>query len=69
MSIAWREFTPWSALAGGMLIGTLFGMVLIPGLYVLFASFEKAKNLDANEHEEDLHAEAPPQVREPKLVA
>jgi hypothetical protein len=32
-----------------MLIGTLFGMVLIPGLYVLFASFEKVKNLDKDE--------------------
>jgi hypothetical protein len=36
---------------------------------VLFASFEKVKNPDANEHENDLHAEAPPQVREPELVA
>ncbi|GAB3878260.1 efflux RND transporter permease subunit [Hymenobacter segetis] len=36
-----------TAAAGGMLIGTVFGMVLIPGLYVLFASFEKVKNLDA----------------------
>ncbi|GAB3241759.1 efflux RND transporter permease subunit [Hymenobacter seoulensis] len=34
-----------TAAAGGMLIGTLFGMVLIPGLYVLFASLEKVKNL------------------------
>ncbi|MDO7849802.1 efflux RND transporter permease subunit [Hymenobacter sp. M29] len=38
-----------TAAAGGMLIGTLFGMVLIPGLYVLFASFEKVKNVDAEE--------------------
>jgi hydrophobe/amphiphile efflux-1 (HAE1) family protein len=38
-----------TAAAGGMLIGTLFGMVLIPGLYVLFASFEKVKNLEAEE--------------------
>ncbi|PWJ59436.1 hydrophobe/amphiphile efflux-1 (HAE1) family protein [Dyadobacter jejuensis] len=28
-----------TAAAGGMLIGTLFGVVIIPGLYVLFASF------------------------------
>ncbi|GAB3308228.1 efflux RND transporter permease subunit [Hymenobacter tenuis] len=34
-----------TAAAGGMLVGTLFGMVLIPGLYVLFASLEKVKNL------------------------
>ncbi len=38
-----------TAAAGGMLIGTLFGMVLIPGLYVLFASFEQVKNLDGEE--------------------
>ncbi|WP_460503930.1 hypothetical protein, partial [Hymenobacter agri] len=37
-----------TAAAGGMLIGTVFGMVLIPGLYVLFASFEKPKNLEAD---------------------
>ncbi len=33
-----------TAAAGGMLIGTLFGVVLIPGLYVLFASIGKKKN-------------------------
>ncbi|UOQ55034.1 efflux RND transporter permease subunit [Hymenobacter cellulosivorans] len=38
-----------TAAAGGMLIGTLFGMVLIPGLYVLFASLEKVKNLEDDE--------------------
>lgn len=27
-----------SAAAGGMLIGTIFGLILIPGLYVVFAS-------------------------------
>ncbi|MDB5270056.1 MAG: multidrug transporter AcrB [Hymenobacter sp.] len=41
-----------TAAAGGMLIGTVFGMVLIPGLYVLFASFEKVKNMDAEAVEE-----------------
>ncbi|TDN36139.1 efflux RND transporter permease subunit [Hymenobacter sp. UV11] len=54
-----------TAAAGGMLIGTLFGMLLIPGLYVLFASFEKVKNLDSNEDEPD----ATPVVAEPELVA
>jgi len=29
------------AAAGGMLIGTIFGVIVIPGLYVLFASMEK----------------------------
>ncbi|MFW0735652.1 efflux RND transporter permease subunit [Flavobacterium sp. T12S277] len=31
-----------TAAAGGMLIGTVFGLVIIPGLYILFAKFEKA---------------------------
>lgn len=30
-----------TAAAGGMLIGTIFGVVVIPGLYLLFASFTK----------------------------
>lgn len=30
--------------AGGMLFGTVFGVIIIPGLYVLFASMEKKKN-------------------------
>ena len=34
-----------SAAAGGMLFGTLFGVIIIPGLYVLFAGItEKKKN-------------------------
>lgn len=31
------------ASAGGMLFGTIFGIILIPGLYVIFASFSKFK--------------------------
>ncbi|MCK7555242.1 efflux RND transporter permease subunit [Chitinophaga sedimenti] len=34
-----------TAAAGGMLIGTLFGVVVIPGLYVLFASMTKMKSV------------------------
>ena len=33
-----------TAAAGGMLIGTIFGLLLIPGLYVLFASTAKQKS-------------------------
>jgi HAE1 family hydrophobic/amphiphilic exporter-1 len=29
-----------AAAAGGMLIGTLFGLLLVPGLYVVFASLQ-----------------------------
>lgn len=32
-----------TAAAGGMLIGTIFGVLIIPGLYVLFASIGKKK--------------------------
>ncbi|WP_187263521.1 efflux RND transporter permease subunit [Pontibacter beigongshangensis] len=32
-----------SAAAGGMLFGTIFGILLIPGLYVLFASIGRSK--------------------------
>ena len=30
-----------SAAAGGMLLGTLFGLIIIPGLCVLFATLEE----------------------------
>jgi len=33
-----------TAAAGGMLIGTVFGLIIIPGLYILFAKLEKAMN-------------------------
>jgi HAE1 family hydrophobic/amphiphilic exporter-1 len=33
-----------TAAAGGMLIGTIFGVLVIPGLYVLFASLTQRKN-------------------------
>ncbi|MFB9862168.1 efflux RND transporter permease subunit [Rufibacter immobilis] len=36
-----------TAAAGGMLIGTIFGVLLIPGLYVLFASIGKKKTKKA----------------------
>lgn len=33
------------AAAGGMLIGTVFGVVIIPGLYIFFAKLENKKNV------------------------
>jgi multidrug efflux pump subunit AcrB len=30
-----------TAAAGGMLIGTVFGLVVIPGLYIFFAKMEQ----------------------------
>jgi multidrug efflux pump subunit AcrB len=29
------------AAAGGMLLGTVFGLLIIPGLYIFFATLEK----------------------------
>lgn len=44
------------AAAGGMLIGTIFGLVLTPGLYVIFASLsEKSKRRKANRHQQHHH--------------
>ena len=56
-----------TAAAGGMLLGTVFGLVLIPGLYVLFASFAKVPAPDADA---DAAPAAPPEhTPEPELVA
>ena len=39
-----------SAAAGGMLFGTIFGVVIIPGLYYIFGKIaEKHKLMDAEE--------------------
>ncbi|NLR81665.1 efflux RND transporter permease subunit [Chitinophaga eiseniae] len=35
-----------TAAAGGMLIGTIFGVLIIPGLYVLFASMTRKKSVE-----------------------
>jgi HAE1 family hydrophobic/amphiphilic exporter-1 len=50
-----------TAAAGGMLIGTVFGIFIIPGLYVLFASLgEKKKKLPKadKQQQEELEAKA-----------
>jgi hydrophobic/amphiphilic exporter-1 (mainly G- bacteria), HAE1 family len=39
---------------GGMLFGTIFGVVLIPGLYYIFAKMEEGKSLIKNEDFEPL---------------
>ncbi|UYW02353.1 efflux RND transporter permease subunit [Flavobacterium agricola] len=36
------------AAAGGMLIGTLFGLIIIPGLYIIFAKLENKKYNETN---------------------
>jgi len=43
-----------TAAAGGMLIGTLFGVIIIPGLYVLFAGMVSVKKPVAIETKEEV---------------
>ncbi|MBG7612955.1 efflux RND transporter permease subunit [Polaribacter sp. BAL334] len=42
---------------GGMLIGTLFGVLIIPGLYYIFATLSDGKNLIKDEKSEPLSEE------------
>ena len=39
---------------GGMLLGTLVGVLVIPGLYYLFAKFTDGRHLIRDEHDEPL---------------
>ena len=43
-----------SAAAGGMLFGTIFGVVVIPGLYVIFAKMSEKKIFIKDEEETPL---------------
>jgi HAE1 family hydrophobic/amphiphilic exporter-1 len=45
-----------TAAAGGMLLGTIFGLILIPGLYVIFSSMGKKKNTVAITEESELQS-------------
>jgi HAE1 family hydrophobic/amphiphilic exporter-1 len=40
-----------TAAAGGMLVGTVFGLVIVPGLYVVFASLAGRFSKPRREHE------------------
>lgn len=46
-----------SSSLGGMLVGTILGVLLIPGLYYLFATMIRGKTLIAGEHTEPLSDE------------
>jgi HAE1 family hydrophobic/amphiphilic exporter-1 len=46
-----------TAAAGGMLFGTIFGIIIIPGLYFIFASFGEKNLLIENEEENPLTEE------------
>jgi HAE1 family hydrophobic/amphiphilic exporter-1 len=42
---------------GGMLFGTIFGVILVPGLYFIFASFSEKLQLTDNQEENPLTEE------------
>ncbi|MDF0706071.1 efflux RND transporter permease subunit [Flagellimonas okinawensis] len=42
---------------GGMIVGTLFGVLLIPGLYYIFAKMADGKSLIKDEHDEPMSEE------------
>ncbi|MEQ9467589.1 MAG: efflux RND transporter permease subunit [Ekhidna sp.] len=42
---------------GGMLIGTLFGVLIIPGLYYIFGSLKEGRQLVSGEHDEPFSEE------------
>ena len=43
-----------SSALGGMLFGTLFGVIIVPGLYYIFGSWAKGRKLIKNEEESSL---------------
>lgn len=43
-----------SCSAGGMLLGTLFGVIIVPGLYYIFAKLAEGRHLIRDEHEAPL---------------
>jgi HAE1 family hydrophobic/amphiphilic exporter-1 len=47
-----------TASAGGMLLGTIFGIIIIPGLYVMFAGIGSKKKNKKKNVEKIAYAEA-----------
>jgi HAE1 family hydrophobic/amphiphilic exporter-1 len=43
-----------SSALGGMLLGTIFGVIVVPGLYYIFGSMAEGRHLIKDEHEEPL---------------
>jgi HAE1 family hydrophobic/amphiphilic exporter-1 len=43
-----------AAAAGGMLFGTVFGVIIIPGLYVIFATIEEKRHKNNQDEEEEI---------------
>jgi HAE1 family hydrophobic/amphiphilic exporter-1 len=56
-----------SSALGGMLLGTIFGVVIVPGLYFVFASLSQGKQLIRNEDTISLSEDFVQHQEEPKL--
>lgn len=50
-----------TAAAGGMLLGTVFGVIIVPGLYYVFAKLAEGRELIRDEDEEPLTEEFAPE--------
>jgi HAE1 family hydrophobic/amphiphilic exporter-1 len=46
-----------TAAAGGMLLGTVFGVIVVPGLYYIFGTLAEGRSLIRDEHEKPLSEE------------
>lgn len=51
-----------SSALGGMLFGTVFGVIIVPGLYFIFASWAKGRKLIKNEEDSSLTEELVHQI-------
>jgi HAE1 family hydrophobic/amphiphilic exporter-1 len=47
---------------GGMLFGTIFGVIIVPGLYYIFGSLAEGRKLIKNENENSLTEELVHQI-------
>jgi hydrophobic/amphiphilic exporter-1 (mainly G- bacteria), HAE1 family len=57
-----------SSALGGMLFGTLFGIIIVPGLYYIFGTLAEGKHLIRDEHEIPLSEEYVEDRSEASLV-
>jgi HAE1 family hydrophobic/amphiphilic exporter-1 len=57
-----------SSAMGGMLLGTLFGVIIIPGLYYVFARLAEGRSLIKGEHQESWSEEFVTTMREQERI-
>ncbi len=57
-----------SSAMGGMLLGTVFGVIIIPGLYYVFAKLAEGRSLIRDEHQESWSEEIVSTMREQERI-